>query len=262
MGKDQVPGIAGFRILATYTNQTAFTTQPECSKRILNSRIPVKMGISETIGQGIVCEHAPHLWIINRKAVLCRNPQTAIAILHNTFHTIIDQAILLCQCLKALLIVLNDTSIETIAITAQPQRTIVSLTECRNLVDNSGCWIIQKMRDSPTLEFPVLKGLQVHNPYALHTTHPQMTILCNNRSDTAAHVTTTIKGFFQMSRLETEEEHTVVAADPHTLIDRVVGQSTDEVSQADMFRRQVQPQNGPWGPHVKQTDSSAPSADP
>ena len=144
------------RIVIQHLNQTSFTTQTNIASSILHCRVPIEMWTDKTIVLRVVGK-CLQFWIINRQTILGGNPQAAITILNNTFHAIIYQTIFLCQHFKALITILIQYAfIESVSVTTQPQSTIAGFAERRNLINDFGCRIGQKMADIASCKLSIL----------------------------------------------------------------------------------------------------------
>ena len=118
------------------------------------------------------------------------------------------------------------------------------------------------MDDSTILEFPILMRLEVNNTDAQNTAHPQMTITSDNRTYTASDILATIKRLLHLACLKTIKKHTVIAANPQSIINRVVGKRSYEFSQSDIFLWQIQRGYFLRRFHIKQTNATTPRTNP
>ena len=83
--------------------------------------------------------------------------------------------------------------------------------------------VIEQMTDGSVFELSVLVTMQVNNPHALNTTHPEIAVAGHDRAYTPSDIPTALEGLFETARLETIEEHSIVTAYPHTVVNGVIG---------------------------------------
>ena len=76
-----------------------------------------------------------------------------------------------------------------------------------------------------------MAGFQVHLYHTLHTTHQKLAISGNETSDAATHIEASLKWLDNLLPLHIVEEETVVGAQPHAIIDRVVSHGTGKQEQ-------------------------------
>ena len=116
-GKGEVYGVIIFHVLPPDFRQTVNTAQVDIAIGTLHGRIPIEPLRMQSVAFPII-NKGTRARIIDRQSVICRYPQSALNILHDSFHGIVRQAVIGRQILKMLLsaLLVNHPTVQPIAV--------------------------------------------------------------------------------------------------------------------------------------------------
>ena len=181
MGKPQVPGLLfTYFVLSVQLGQCSVRAEIDGSVRTFDGRIPVELLAGETVFCSVVSEDT-RLWIHQRETVVRRNPQLSAIVLHDPFHGIVRQSLLLRVALEVFMsLFVSRTVVKSVFVAAQPYRTVVCLAETAYLFYDTAFWRIQPVTQYADIESPFrITFFQVNDAQSVKASYPQFTFFRN-----------------------------------------------------------------------------------
>ena len=230
-GKAQLTRLMHRTVYALYSHHTRIGAQEYFALGIADGSIEIELRTDQTVFTGETAE-CLGLRIEDRESVIGSYPQHALVILYNTLHDIVGKSVIGGIRLHlSLSVFIAGIAIQTVAVTAHPYLSILSLAERQYLIEDSTLRIVEfiLMIRHSEIALAMSTRLEVDLYHSPHTTHQEFALSGYQRTDAAAHILASPERFNELAALHIIEEETVIGSEPHTIIDRIVSQGTGKV---------------------------------